>query len=92
MITIKIFTLLIISIIFECLGDYFVKLWSINEKSIYPFLWSLIAYNIMLFTWMCTVWNSKEISIVGTIWLLLGQIVLLFVGVGIFNEPVTIKQ
>lgn len=83
---------LLVSVMFEGFGDYFVKLWS-TDPSIYKnFILSLITYNCMLLTWMACIWKSKEISIVGTIWLLLGHGCLILVGAGMFHEVLTIKQ
>lgn len=57
-------------------------------------LWllSLAAYNLMLVAWMLAIRAVKEITIPGTVWLVLGQLVLVIVGVGIFGELLTIAQ
>lgn len=82
---------LFLSIGFECIADYFIKKWSLTLNSRY-FLSSLLMYNLMLLSWTAIVFKTKEISLVGTIWLLLCHLGLIFVGIGIFQEPITMKQ
>lgn len=83
---------LLVSVFFECIGDYFLKKWSLNTKDWKRVGFSMMGYNALLIAWIIAMWKSNEISIVGTIWLLLGHGCLILVGAGIFNEPITTTQ
>jgi multidrug transporter EmrE-like cation transporter len=76
---------LMLSILFEVLGDIGVKIASGNGGII---AWGLtmLCYNAMLVAWFMAIQRAKLITIPGTIWLTCGQLALIIVGCGLFKE------
>jgi multidrug transporter EmrE-like cation transporter len=86
-----VFWWLFASIVFETCGDVFTKRASGTGGKI---LWfgAALAYNLMLVAWFLAVARAKNIVIPGMVWLLAGEVALLFVGVGMFGEVLSVYQ
>ena len=82
---------LVVSIIFECIGDFFTKRWSITP-SISLLVFSFIGYNLMLGAWFMSMRFSSSIIITGTLWLLMGELVLCIIGLELFKETLNTPQ
>ena len=83
-----------ISILFEVAGDYFVKTAAnaLGENSKWLWVITLLFYNLMLISWMFAMQNSKQLTIPGVCWLVACQLVLVFLGLCVFHEQVTLHQ
>lgn len=82
-----------LSLLFEVGGDIFVKLSSnLSSKKLIFTILTFVSYNIMLLFWMFAVRVDKNITVPGTVWLMAGEVLLVILGVFVFNEVVTVKQ
>lgn len=75
----------ITSLVFECLGD-------VAAKTSH-WIWAVVAYNLMLVTWLKTVQSAGQlITVPGTVWCLGGEAILVVLGVFYFREHLNVYQ
>ncbi len=79
---------LAVSILFECVGDIFTKLMS-NAASWTYAIAAMLAYALMLMSWLAAVHYGKQLAVIGTVWLVAGQVAVVVIGAGIFEEKIS---
>lgn len=85
------FIWLFISVMFFGLGEYLSKKWGFHP-SISMTVFVVIAYACSTLTWLPILLHKNSITIMGSMWLLLATLFMVFVGMVIFKESVNAYQ
>lgn len=82
---------LIISALFFAGGEYFSKLWG-RHPTVETTLWIFIFYTLCSLSWLPALLHKNQLAVMGTLWLLLGMVATIIVGVFVFHEKVATVQ
>jgi len=76
---------LLISALFFAAGEFLSKIWGQNP-SIRLTILVVLVYSLGAITWLPALLHKNQLSVMGMLWLLLGVIATVLIGVFIFHE------
>lgn len=82
---------LLISALFFAAGEFLSKLWG-QAPSIRLAILVVLVYSFGAITWLPALLHKNQLSIMGMLWLLLGVIATILIGVFVFHEHLNIYQ
>lgn len=82
---------LIISALFFASGEYLSKSWALNPTLLKVVL-TILAYAVSSLMWLPAIYQKNQLAIMGTIWLLLGTVATVAIGILVFREQLTLAQ
>jgi len=76
---------LLISALFFAAGEFLSKLWG-QAPSIRLTILVVLVYSLGSITWLPALLHKNQLSVMGTLWLLLGVLATIIIGVFVFHE------
>ena len=82
---------LIVSALFFAYGEYLSKKCGLGSCA--PILpWILLVNTVSMLAWLPAIIQKNHLAITGTIWLMLGLVAVVAIGIFVFNEHLTSQQ
>ena len=72
-------------------GEYLSKAWALNPTLLKAAL-TILSYAASSLMWLPAIYQKNQLAIMGTIWLLLGTIATIAIGLLVFKEQLTLAQ
>ena len=82
---------LLISAVFFAGGELFSKTWA-NSPTLLEVILLLAFYTISTLLWLPALYSKNHLVTTGTVWLLLGAVMTILLGIFIFHEKITLLQ
>jgi len=79
---------LVISVLFFAAGEYFSKRWALSPSP-NLFLLVIACYIASSTIWLPALFQKNQLAILGTIWILLGMIATVSIGLFLFGEKLS---
>jgi len=88
------YTILWLSIIILCeaLALYYIKAYSIDNKTTHLLIFSIVLYAMIPYFLYRILKNQEEISVINVIWNVASTLYGLFIGIILFNEHISLYQ
>ena len=83
------FAWVFISILFFAVGEYLSKRWAL-KPDVSGAVWAIVFYAIGSALWLPALLEKNELVLMGRLWLLMGTIASMAVGLFIFREQLTV--
>jgi multidrug transporter EmrE-like cation transporter len=82
---------LLVSALFFGIGEYLSKVWAQKPSLVLSF-WAVLVYVLGAVTWLPVLFHKNELSTMGTLWLLLGLLATVSIGILVFHESLNYYQ
>jgi multidrug transporter EmrE-like cation transporter len=79
---------LLVSVLFFAAGEYFSKKWVLGPNTLL-FLLVIIFYVAGSISWLPALMQRNQLAVLGTLWLLLGMIATVSIGLFLFGEKLS---